>query len=97
MAVRLGVPIENLTSLPVLLHPDVVEPVIDAYWQKNGDEPKIFTIDLGWKLLRIAREYGADSMVEVDWIEGDAQDLPFEDDSFDRVISCFGQMFAPDQ
>jgi integrase len=56
MAVRLGVPIENLTSLPVLLHPDVVEPVIDAYWQKNGDEPKIFTIDLGWKLLRIARE-----------------------------------------
>ena len=56
MAVRLGVPIENLTSLPVLLHPDVVEPVIDAYWQKNGNEPKIFTIDLGWKLLRIARE-----------------------------------------
>ena len=26
--------------------------------QKNGDEPKVFTIDLGWKLLRIARETG---------------------------------------
>ena len=58
MAVRLGVPIESLTSLAALLHPDVVEPVIEAYWQKNGDEPKVFTIDLGWKLLRIARETG---------------------------------------
>jgi ubiquinone/menaquinone biosynthesis C-methylase UbiE len=35
-------------------------------------------------------------MVEVDWVEGDAQALPFEDSSFDRVISCFGHMFAPD-
>jgi ubiquinone/menaquinone biosynthesis C-methylase UbiE len=47
-------------------------------------------------LLAIARELGADAMVEVDWIEGDAQAMPFEDASFDRVISCFGHMFAPD-
>ena len=40
MAVRLGVPIESLNSLAALLHPDVVEKVIDAYWQKNGEEPK---------------------------------------------------------
>lgn len=53
-------------------------------------------IDFSPGLLAIARELGADAMVEVDWIEGDAQTLPFEDDSFDRVISCFGQMFAPD-
>jgi integrase len=58
MAVRLGVPIERLNSLPALLHPEVVEPVIEAYWEKNGKEPKVFTIDLGWKLLRIAREIG---------------------------------------
>jgi hypothetical protein len=58
MAVRLGVPIDTLTSLAVLVHPDVVEPVIEANWQKNGNEPKVFTIDLGWKLLRIAREIG---------------------------------------
>jgi site-specific recombinase XerD len=58
MAVRLGVPIETLTSLAALLHPDVVERVIEGYWEKNGDEPRIFTIDLGWKLLRIARETG---------------------------------------
>jgi integrase len=36
----------------------VVERVIEAYWQKNGDEPKVWTIDLSWKLLRIARETG---------------------------------------
>ncbi|WP_405060188.1 class I SAM-dependent methyltransferase [Kribbella sp. NBC_01505] len=28
---------------------------------------------------------------------GDAQDLPFEDGSFDVVLSTFGAMFAPDQ
>jgi SAM-dependent methyltransferase len=35
-------------------------------------------------------------MVEIDWVEGDAQALPFDDASFDRVISTFGHMFAPD-
>ena len=57
---------------------------------------RVTGLDFSPGLLAIAREYGADSMVEVDWIEGDAQALPFEDDSFDRVISCFGNMFAPD-
>jgi SAM-dependent methyltransferase len=28
---------------------------------------------------------------------GDAQDLPFDDDSFDVVLSSFGAMYAPDQ
>jgi hypothetical protein len=59
MAVRLGAPIENLSSLGALLHPDIAERVIDAYWQKNGQEPKTGTIDLGWKLLRMARETGS--------------------------------------
>lgn len=29
------------------------------------------------------------------WVEGDAEDLPFDDSSFDVVTSCFGAMFAP--
>ena len=41
---------------------------------------------------RRAREAG----VEVRWVEADAQALPFADASFDRVISTFGAMFAPD-
>ena len=56
MAVRLGVPIESLTSLAALLHPDVAAKVVDAYWEKNGDEPNTGTIDLGKTVLRMARQ-----------------------------------------
>jgi SAM-dependent methyltransferase len=35
-------------------------------------------------------------MVEIEWVETDAQAMPFEDARFDRVISTFGHMFAPD-
>ena len=69
MAVRLGVPINSLISLAALLHPDIVEPVIEAYWQKNGSEPKVFTIDLGWKLLRIAREIGGLDQAAIERLE----------------------------
>jgi SAM-dependent methyltransferase len=31
----------------------------------------------------------------IDWREGDAEALPFEEGSFDRVLSTFGHMFAP--
>ena len=58
MAVKLGVPIESLTSVGALLHPDVVELVIDGYWKKNGEAPNTGTIDLGWKLLRMAQTTG---------------------------------------
>lgn len=43
-----------------------------------------------------ARRRAADAGVEVEWVEGDAQELPFADGAFDRVISTFGAMFAPD-
>jgi ubiquinone/menaquinone biosynthesis C-methylase UbiE len=42
---------------------------------------------------RIAETYGLSMRTQV----ADAQDLPFEDDSFDVVMSAFGSMFAPDQ
>jgi ubiquinone/menaquinone biosynthesis C-methylase UbiE len=47
-------------------------------------------------LLAIARERGADEMIELEWVEGRPESLPFGDDSFDRVLSAFGHMFAPD-
>jgi SAM-dependent methyltransferase len=53
-------------------------------------------VDFAPGLLDIARERAADAMVEIDFVEGDVQDLPFEDASFDRVVSTFGHMFAPD-
>ena len=57
---------------------------------------RVTGIDFSDALLAVARVRAADAMVEVNWVEGDAQDLPFEDGSFDRVISTFGHMFAPD-
>ena len=57
---------------------------------------RVSGLDFSPDLLAIARERAADAMVEVDWIEGDAQELPFDDARFDRVISTFGHMFAPD-
>jgi integrase len=60
MAVKIGTPIENLKSLAALVHPDVAEPVLDAYWENNGAEPKVYTIDLAWKLLSLARQAGLD-------------------------------------
>jgi SAM-dependent methyltransferase len=53
-------------------------------------------LDFAPGLLEIARERAADAMLEIDFIEGDAQALPFEDGSFDRLVSTFGHMFAPD-
>jgi integrase len=49
-----------LISLAALVHPLVVERVIDAYWRENGDEPKIFTIELASKMLALARREGLD-------------------------------------
>jgi SAM-dependent methyltransferase len=52
--------------------------------------------DVTPELFEHARRRAAAAGVEVEWVEADAQDLPFEDASFDRVTSTFGAMFAPD-
>jgi SAM-dependent methyltransferase len=52
-------------------------------------------LDLTPKLLDVARERAAEAGVQVEFVEGDAEELPFADASFDRVTSCFGVMFAP--
>ena len=53
-------------------------------------------LDVTPELLEHAVRRAGEAGVEVEWVEGDAQQLPFEDDSFDRVTSTFGAMFAPD-
>lgn len=37
----------------------------------------------------------AEEGVDIEWVEADAEALPFGDASFDCVTSCFGAMFAP--
>jgi hypothetical protein len=41
-AVRIGVPVDELTSLSCLLDPDLVERVIDSYREKDGGAPKTY-------------------------------------------------------
>ncbi len=48
-------------------------------------------------LLERGRERAAAERLEVEFVEADAQALPFEDASFDVATSVFGAMFAPDQ
>ena len=52
-------------------------------------------LDLVPKLLEEGRAKAGAEGLEIEWVEGDAEELPFEDDSFDRVLSTFGHMFAP--
>ena len=51
--------------------------------------------DLTPELFEAGRERAASAGVEMDWVEADAERLPFEDGSFDVVISSIGAMFAP--
>jgi SAM-dependent methyltransferase len=53
-------------------------------------------LDIAPELFEHARRRAAEAGVDIEWVEGDAQDMPFADESFDRVISTFGAMFAPD-
>src|SRR5947207_6156157 len=41
-------------------------------------------LDLTPELFEAARMHAAEAGVEIDWVEGDAEALPFEDDRFDR-------------
>ena len=54
-------------------------------------------VDFVPALLERGRERAAAERLDVEFVEGDAADLPFDDGEFDVVISIFGAMFAPDQ
>jgi SAM-dependent methyltransferase len=56
---------------------------------------RVTGLDLVPKLLKDGRAKADAAGVEVEWVEGDAEELPFEDGIFDRVLSTFGHMFAP--
>ena len=52
-------------------------------------------LDLAPSLLEIGRRRAAEAGVDVEFVEGDAEDLPFADESFDAVLSVVGVQFAP--
>ncbi|MCZ6665339.1 MAG: class I SAM-dependent methyltransferase [Gammaproteobacteria bacterium] len=52
-------------------------------------------LDLTPALLGRAAENAALAGVTIEFREGDVENLPFDDVSFDRVVSQFGHMFGP--
>ena len=52
-------------------------------------------LDLTPILLERARVNAKNAGVSIEFIEGDAEQLPFADETFDVVLSQFGHMFAP--
>ena len=56
---------------------------------------RVTGLDLVPELLEQAEARARAAGVEVDWVEGDAEALPFGDDRFDSVVSVVGVQFAP--
>jgi SAM-dependent methyltransferase len=54
-------------------------------------------VDYVPELLERGRARAAAEGLQVRFLEGDAERLPFPDASFDAVLSCLGVMFTPDQ
>ncbi|MGQ1837364.1 class I SAM-dependent methyltransferase [Kocuria turfanensis] len=56
---------------------------------------RVTASDLTPELLDVGRRHAEAAGLDLDWVEADAEDLPFEDGSYDVVMSCIGAMFAP--
>jgi SAM-dependent methyltransferase len=57
---------------------------------------KVTGIDYVEALLERGRERAAAEGLPVTFVDGDAEQLPYPDESFDAVLSCVGVMFTPD-
>src|SRR3954452_1702957 len=55
----------------------------------------VIASDLTPELLAAGRNRAEAAGVELGWVEADAEHLPFDDASFDVVMSAIGVMFAP--
>ena len=57
---------------------------------------QVVALDLTPENFETGRREAAARRVELDWVEGDAASLPFDDGEFDVVTSSVGAIFAPD-
>jgi len=60
-----------------------------------GRGARVTGLDLTPELFDTARARAAEMGVGIGWVQGDAEDLPFGDGSFHRVLSTCGIQFAP--
>ncbi|CAN3128095.1 class I SAM-dependent methyltransferase [Mycobacterium sp. smrl_JER01] len=55
----------------------------------------VVAADLTPELFEAGRAVAAQRGVELEWVQADAEAMPFAADDFDVVMSCVGAMFAP--
>ncbi len=58
---------------------------------------KVTGVDIAEGLLEAAKQLSEEEGLSIDWQLGDAENLPFDDASFDAAASTFGIMFATNQ
>jgi 2-polyprenyl-3-methyl-5-hydroxy-6-metoxy-1,4-benzoquinol methylase len=56
---------------------------------------RVTGLDLTPELLERARENARIAGVDIEWHQGDVEQLPFADSTYDMVLSQFGHIFAP--
>ncbi|MGX5357803.1 class I SAM-dependent methyltransferase [Kocuria sp. KH4] len=56
---------------------------------------RVTASDLTPELLDVGRRRAEAAGLHLDWVEADVENLPFEDGSYDVVMSSIGAMFAP--
>lgn len=62
-----------------------------------GEGATITALDRSPRMLEIAREVAARDRLSIDWHEGRAEQLPFADASFDRVLCQFALVYFDDR
>jgi ubiquinone/menaquinone biosynthesis C-methylase UbiE len=60
---------------------------------QNG--AKVTGVDIAPNLLEQGRGWAKAEGLAIQFDEGDAEELPYEDASFDTIVTMFGAMFAP--
>jgi SAM-dependent methyltransferase len=55
----------------------------------------VIATDLTPELFTAGRSRAVEAGVEIEWITADAEDLPFDDERFDYVLSSIGVQFVP--
>lgn len=68
---------------------------VTRHLQKTFPNARLIATDFNKDMLSIARQMTPGTNIE--WQTADAQELPFDDRSFDLVIFQFGLMFVPDK
>ncbi|WP_427924029.1 class I SAM-dependent methyltransferase [Streptomyces sp. cg40] len=87
--------IERLAPGPGTAHLDVATGNGNVAILSAQRGARVQGLDLTDEFFPDARERAAQAGVQVDLHRGDAEELPFEDESFDLVTSTYGVQFAP--